>query len=101
MKFSMRIKSGDAKAPSIPDLFIRQTKNAYFSIVNEDVLETAKDTPDTEHYYNSLRKRIPIANNISMNMYYCRKVFATYLRSSGIGPENIDLLQAGFQDLCL
>jgi intergrase/recombinase len=26
-------------------------------------------------------------------MYYCRKVFATYLRSSGIEPEIIDLLQ--------
>ncbi len=29
----------------------------------------------------------------SMNMYYCRKVFATYLRSSSIEPEIIDPLQ--------
>ncbi len=28
-----------------------------------------------------------------MNMYYCRKVFATYLRNKGIEPEIIDLLQ--------
>jgi intergrase/recombinase len=31
--------------------------------------------------------------NIEMNMYYCRKVFATYLRNKGIEPEIIDLLQ--------
>ncbi len=28
-----------------------------------------------------------------MNMYYCRKVFATFLRNSGVEPEIIDLLQ--------
>ena len=28
-----------------------------------------------------------------MNMYHCRKVFATYLRNNGIGQEIIDLLQ--------
>ena len=28
-----------------------------------------------------------------MNMYYCRKVFATYLRNKGIEPEIIGLLQ--------
>ena len=31
--------------------------------------------------------------NIEMNMYYCRKVFATYLRNKGIEPEIINLLQ--------
>ena len=76
-----------------PDLFIRQTKNAYISIVNEDILEIAKNTLDKENYYNSLRKRLSITNNFGMNMYYCRKVFATYLRASGIEPEIIDLLQ--------
>jgi intergrase/recombinase len=28
-----------------------------------------------------------------MNMAYCRKVFATYLRSNGVEQETIDLLQ--------
>ncbi|MBA2268597.1 MAG: hypothetical protein H0W19_09720 [Nitrosopumilus sp.] len=31
--------------------------------------------------------------SIDMNMYYCRKVFATYLRNKGIESEIIDLLQ--------
>ena len=30
---------------------------------------------------------------LDMNMYYCRKVFATYLRNEGVESEIIDLLQ--------
>lgn len=33
-----------------------------------------------------------------MNMYYGRKVFATYLRNKGIEPEIIDLLQGRIND---
>jgi intergrase/recombinase len=33
------------------------------------------------------------SKNLSMNMYYCRKIFATYLRDNGIESEIIDLLQ--------
>lgn len=39
-----------------PDIFIRQTKNAYISIINKDVLEIAKDAPTTEYCYNSVRE---------------------------------------------
>jgi hypothetical protein len=76
-----------------PNTFLRQTKNAYISIINQDILEMAKDTPNKEHYYPSLRKRVEATKGIRMNMYYCRKVFATYLRNNGIEPEIIDLLQ--------
>lgn len=75
------------------NMFIRHTKNACTSIVNEDILKTAKDTPNTEYYYKFLRKRISIADNIGMNMYLCCKVLATYLISSGIEPEITGLLQ--------
>ncbi len=30
---------------------------------------------------------------IEMNMYHCRKVFATFLKNKGIEPQTIDLLQ--------
>ena len=76
-----------------PSTFLRQTKNAYISVVNPDILEMAKDTPNREHYYPSLRKRIEATGGFGMNMYYCRKVFATFLRNKGIEPEIIDLLQ--------
>ena len=47
--------------------FIRRTKKAYISIIN---------------------------NGISgIHMLYCRKIFVTYLRLSGIEPEMVDLLQ--------
>ena len=83
---------GILKHYQFPEMFLRQTKNAYLSLINDDILEIAKATPDKEQYLVGLRKRI-IKNNYKMNMYYCRKVFATFLRNRGIEPEIIDLLQ--------
>jgi hypothetical protein len=76
-----------------PSMFLRQTKNAYITIINPAIVGFAKDTPNKDNYYPSLRKRIAITNNYDMNMYFCRKVFATDLRNSGIEPEIINLLQ--------
>ncbi|MGI9012316.1 MAG: integrase [Nitrososphaeraceae archaeon] len=73
-----------------PQLFIRRTKKAYISIVNESIIELAKET--TNSNYNSLRcyfKR----RKIPFNFNYCRKIFATYLRTNGVEQEIIDLLQ--------
>jgi len=84
---------GILKHYQYPEIFLRQTKNAYVSIINEDILQIARGSPDREYYYRSLRKRISIKNGFDMNMYYCRKIFATYLRNKGIEPEIIDLLQ--------
>lgn len=75
-----------------PDTFYRQTKNADLSIINYEILEIAGATQDKERYLVGLRKRASM-NNFKMDMYYCRKVFATYLRNKGIEPEIIDLLQ--------
>ena len=73
-----------------PEIFIRKTKKAYISIVNESILQIANDTKQSS--YNSLRcyfkrRRIPF------NFNYCRKIFATYLRTNGVEQEIIDLLQ--------
>jgi len=84
---------GLLKHYQFPKTFLRQTKNAYISVVSQDILEMAKNTPNKEHYYPSLRKRIEATRGFGMNMYYCRKVFATFLRNKGIEPEIIDLLQ--------
>jgi hypothetical protein len=83
---------GILKHYQFPETFLRQTKNAYLSIISDDMIKIAKATPDKEQYLVGLRKRV-IKNNYKMNMYYCRKVFATYLRNKGIEPEIIDLLQ--------
>lgn len=48
--------------------------------------------PSKELYLLGLRKRV-IKKGYKMNMYYCCKIFATYLGNKGIEPEIIDLLQ--------
>ena len=74
-----------------PEIFIRTTKKAYISIVIDSILQIAKDTKE-KSTYNSLRcyfKR----RKIPFNLNYCRKIFATYLRTNGVEQEVIDLLQ--------
>jgi|GEM_PF-3174532 len=60
-------------------------KKAYRSIVNESIIQIAKDTKEKSNY-DSLRcyfKR----KNIPFNFNYCRKIFATYLRMQGIDRD--------------
>jgi hypothetical protein len=73
-----------------PDIFIRKTKKAYISIATEPILELAEGSAACG--YNALRLAVK-RKSLSMNMAYCRKVFATYLRSNGVEQETIDLLQ--------
>ena len=42
--------------------------------------------------YNALRNYL-VRRKLGMNMSYCRKIFATHLRTKGIAQETIDLLQ--------
>jgi intergrase/recombinase len=73
-----------------PDIFIRRTKNAYISIVSEKILDIAKQA--NKITYTSVKLAIK-RREVEMHMNYCRKIFATYLRSKGIEQEVIDLLQ--------
>jgi len=74
-----------------PRLFLRVSKNAYVSVINKDTLQTARGSePITS--YNQIRNSFG-DYYVSMNMYYCRKVFATFLRNEGIESEIVDLLQ--------
>ena len=70
--------------------FIRRTKKAYVSIINDQILETAKCCG--EHSYNAVRIYIKKKGS-AMHMAFCRKIFATHLRNQGVEPEIIDLLQ--------
>ena len=73
-----------------PSIFIRRTKKAYISVVNEIILDLAKQSGD--HSYNALRLTIK-RKELGMNMSFCRKIFATHLRNNGIEQEIIDPLQ--------
>lgn len=73
-----------------PDIFIRHTKNAYISIVSEKIMEIASE--NNKITYTSI-KLATQRRGVEMHMNYCRKIFATYLRTKGIEQEVIDLLQ--------
>ncbi|PBO85693.1 MAG: hypothetical protein COA77_02160 [Thaumarchaeota archaeon] len=72
------------------ELFIRKTKHAFVSIIDDSIIELAQNT--SQRSYNSVRMLLR-KQGIEMHMAYCRKIFATYLRNNGIQPEIIDLLQ--------
>ena len=73
-----------------PDIFIRNSKKAFVSIVNEDIISCAKNANNCG--YNALRNFLK-KRNLDMQMSYCRKIFGAYLRMQGVESETIDLLQ--------
>ena len=72
--------------------FIRRTKKAFISILNEQLIEIAEHAYKKPLTYNSL-KWIFKQYDIPMRMSFCRKIFATFLRTQGVDQEIIDLLQ--------
>jgi hypothetical protein len=70
-------------------LFIRRTKKAYISLVNDDLLTLARQSCDRYQAIRSFLKR----RKTPMQMKYCRKIFGTWLRQNGIESEFIDVLQ--------
>jgi intergrase/recombinase len=76
-----------------PHHFLRRTKKAYISIINESILDLARNS-SLLNSYRSLVSGIKRDNpNYNIHTKYCRKIFATYLRNNGIEQEIIDLLQ--------
>ena len=71
-------------------IFIRRTKQVFISFVNYDIINLAKES--REYSYNALRCYLK-RRKLQMNMNYCRKIFATFMRNNGIEQEVIDLLQ--------
>jgi intergrase/recombinase len=73
-----------------PEVFMRRTKNAYISVMFEELFKVIGCSNFIS--YNSLRLAMR-RRNIKMNISICRKIFATYLRNEGVEQEMIDLLQ--------
>jgi hypothetical protein len=72
--------------------FIRRTKKAYISIVNDRILNMVK-LADKHLTYNQLKLQFKRQGISATHMLYCRKIFATHLRLEGVEQEIIDLLQ--------
>ena len=73
-----------------PEIYIHNSKKAFISIVDDTIIRIGLEAANCG--YNGLRNYL-VRRKLGMNMSYCRKIFATYLRTKGIEQETIDLLQ--------
>jgi intergrase/recombinase len=73
-----------------PQIFLRRTKTAYISIVDKEILELSNSL-DKVPSYGAIHMHLH-RQHLPMCMAYCRKVFASHLRQSGIKSEIVDLL---------
>jgi hypothetical protein len=73
-----------------PETYIRNSKKAFISIVDDTIIRIGLEAASCG--YNGLRNYL-VRRKLGMNMSYCRKIFATHLRTMGIEQETIDLLQ--------
>jgi hypothetical protein len=73
-----------------PTIYIRNSKKAFISLVDDAILKLGLEAANCG--YNALRNYL-VRRKLGMNMSYCRKIFATHLRTKGIEQETIDLLQ--------
>ena len=77
-----------------PQIFIRQTKKAYISFITKEQLSAigilgCKTLPTTTLNAITLACR---RKGIKMEMFLCRKIFASHLIQSGIDYNTVDLL---------
>jgi hypothetical protein len=73
-----------------PEIYIRNSKKAFISIVDDNIIKIGMEAANCG--YNALRNYL-VRRKLGMNMSYCRKIFATHLRTKGVEQETIDLLQ--------
>jgi intergrase/recombinase len=74
-----------------PELFIRRTKAVYISVMNDKLLSIAQSINPTPTL-NTIKMAIK-HRNLSIQLKYCRKIYASFLRQQGLQPEIIDMLQ--------
>jgi hypothetical protein len=75
-----------------PEIFLRATKKAYISYITLDNLHPIANLSSKTPSWNAIRHACR-SRNINMEMRLCRKIFASYLRQSGIQSEVVNLLQ--------
>jgi intergrase/recombinase len=72
-------------------IFIRRTKAIYISIVNDSIIEIARQTGNTPSLAG-LKKQF-VNSSLHMKIKYCRKIHASWLHQQGISSDMIDALQ--------
>lgn len=73
-----------------PQQFIRRNKRAYVSVVNDEALRIAEraDNSGYNGVFMAIKRR-----DMPVRLGYCRKIFATFMRSHNVPQESIDLYQ--------
>ncbi len=69
--------------------FVRRTKKAFISVVDQDILDIARNSCET---YNVIQLRLKRLGK-PCKFKYGRRIYATYLRDNGIPSEVIDVFQ--------
>ena len=72
------------------NLFFRQTKNCYISIVTKDLIQQITKSQPVSYF--AVRKRLTNKKQ-TLRIKELRSYYATYLRNKGILSEYIDLIQ--------
>src|SRR5581483_1428597 len=86
----MKKEEGVLEQWKYPDLFIRNSKKAFISLVDDNVIQIAMNANNCGYTaLSSYLKR----RGLKMRMGHCRKIFATYVRMNGVEQEIVDLLQ--------
>jgi intergrase/recombinase len=70
-------------------VFIRRTKKAYISLVDQETLDLARQSCESYQAIRSYLKR----RKQPMMLKYARKIFGTWLRQNGVESEFVDILQ--------
>ena len=73
-----------------PETFIRKTKNAYITVLDEELLHDLEKSEAIS--YNALKCFLK-RNSMNIKLNFFRKLYASYLRERGVLTETIDLLQ--------
>jgi intergrase/recombinase len=73
-------------------VFIRQMKKCFISLVTPDIVQIAKSVGTSDITYKDVRYAIRKVG-LKCDTRFCRKIHATHLRQSGIAAEIIDSLQ--------
>jgi hypothetical protein len=76
-----------------PELFLRRTKTVYITIVDNELLRIAQNAASNPLSYDRIRYACAASGGLDFHMAYCRKIYASWLRQSGIENEIVDLLQ--------
>ena len=74
-----------------PKVFLRRTKKAYVSILTDRALRASMQY-EGNVTYQAIRLKLQKLGQ-GCHLEYCRQIFATRLRQSGIDSEIVDLLQ--------